>query len=87
MNNELSPVNVNQNVPFSEELWQKGWQPVTRDGRLVRDLVKLKLSRDHLHYNFPFRGHLDQPYRWTVEGKGYWEKESDHDLFLIAPTT
>jgi hypothetical protein len=73
-------------VPFSEELWQKGWQPVTRDGRLVRDFVKDKLSRNHLYYNFPFRGHLDQLHRWTVEGKAYLKKESDDDLFLIAPT-
>ena len=68
-------------IPFSIELWQQGYRPVTRDGRL-QEIEKTGKSKPY------FQGHIG-PYRvcWFKNGRVQGVRGKDHcyDLFLLPP--
>jgi hypothetical protein len=72
-------------IPFSIELWQQGYRPVTRDGDKVTNLNDTKLKP------FPLEGKINgEDHAWREYGT--WRikittrgVEHPYDLFLLPP--
>lgn len=67
-------------IPFSVELWQKGYKVVTRDGREVKQLVTTTARTWELTGMVDGWIHI-----WTIDGKFSLEGDTAYDLFLLPP--
>ena len=70
-------------IPFSIELWQQGYRPVTRDGREVHGLF---WSGEHQQFIGYVGERLDMQ-QWYFSGKFLFSPsyESPLDIFLLPP--
>jgi hypothetical protein len=69
-------------IPFSIDLWQQGYRPVTRDGREVTEF------KDSQYPPFRLEGKVDgQDQSWREDGTWRIKRGVEHplDLFLLPP--